>query len=139
MRFVRRPGVPFTLGYVPLTDCATSSCVGHVDHGYQMVSPYPSLHSHCQLSADYEGGPEKPCDESAIVNAVDLYLGPDGVLWVLDIGVVDTALRPTDRMEGRPNAKYADPKILGIDVATGKVHKRPHKRTCEKNGGRGKP
>ncbi|VVC38085.1 Major royal jelly protein/protein yellow [Cinara cedri] len=121
-----RPGVPFTLSYVLLTDCRTSEgrnpapCNGDVFHP---VSPYPSLRAHCQFSkssAKSHGG-ERTCDNEGLVNVVDAYLGPDGVLWVLDVGVINT-LAPANTLV-KPK-KYTEPKVVGIDVATGRtVHK----------------
>jgi len=122
-----RPGVPFTLGYVSLTDCVpTSKILNNTEHkrnnddGYHSVSPYPSLRAHCQFtkhSTQYKGK-ENLCDSEGLVNVVDVYLGPDGILWILDIGVVDTLTSP-DRAS-KPK-KYNDPKVLGIDVTTGIV------------------
>jgi len=127
---LHRPGVPFTLGYVPLTDCASNFTVlnnslntehkRHNDNGYHSVSPYPSLRAHCQFtkqSMQYKGK-ESMCDGEGLVNVVDVYLGPDGVLWILDIGIVDTL--PSPDRANKPK-KYDDPKVLGIDVTTGIV------------------
>lgn len=127
-----RPGVPFTLGYVPLTDCVTNTTIlnsslntkhkRNNNYGYHSISPYPSLCAHCQFtkhSTQYKGK-ENPCDSEGLVNVVDVYLGPDGILWILDIGVVDTLTSP-DRTS-KPK-KYNDPKVLGIDVTTGTVSK----------------
>jgi len=124
-----RPGVPFTLGYVPLTDCASTSTVSNDsntehkrknDDGYHPVTPYPSLRAHCQFtkqSTQYKGK-ESLCDSEGLVNVVDVYLGPDGILWILDIGIVDTL--PSPDRASKPK-KYHDPKVLGIDVTTGLV------------------
>jgi len=125
-----RPGVPFTLGYVPLTDSASTSTVlndslssehkRNNDNGYHSVSPYPSLRAHCQFtkqSTQYKGK-ESLCDSEGLVNVVNVYLGPDGILWILDIGIVDTL--PSPDRASKPK-KYNDPKVLGIDVTTGIV------------------
>lgn len=118
------------MGYVPLTDCASSAgeegaatCGRDPGGGYHTVSPYPSLRAHCQFSgraAESAGRGDPPvlCDTEGLVNVVDAYLGPDGVLWVLDVGVVDTLRRTT--ADGKPT-KYNDPRVLGIDVASGDV------------------
>lgn len=58
------------------------------------------------------------CDKEGLVNVVDAYLGPDGVLWVLDIGIVNT-LKSTNKLV-KPK-KYAEPRVVGIDVASGRV------------------
>lgn len=86
-----RSGVPFTVSAVRL-DCR--------DRCWPVLSPYPrwSLHD--------DGDP------NAIQNAVDMYLDPEGILWLLDSGLVDTAERPVRR---------AKPKILAVDVKIDKV------------------
>lgn len=128
---LHRPGVPFTLGYVPLTDFASNFTAlnnslknteqkRNNDNGYHSVSPYPSLRSHCQFtkqSTQYKGT-ENVCDGEGLVNVVDVYLGPDGILWILDIGIVDTL--PSPDRASKPK-KYDDPKVLGIDITTGTV------------------
>eukprot|EP00102_Acyrthosiphon_pisum_P011818 XP_008180698.1 PREDICTED: uncharacterized protein LOC100574059 [Acyrthosiphon pisum] len=128
-----KPGVPFTLGYVPLTDCPSTSTVSNNslntehkrnnDDGYHPVTPYPSLYAHCQFtkqSTQYKGK-ESSSDSECLVNVVDVYLGPDGILWILDIGIVNTL--PSPDSATKPT-KYNDPKVLGIDVTTGiTVHK----------------
>jgi len=48
-----------------------------------------------------------------LVNAVDLVMGTDGILWVLDVGVADT-------LDDVPSVE-SDPKVIGYDVATGTV------------------
>jgi len=125
-----RPGVPFTLGYVPLTDCPSTSVVSNNslntehkrnnDDGYHPVTPYPSLQAHCQFtkqSTQYKGK-ENSCDIECLVNVVDVYLGPDGILWILDIGIVNTLPSPDSASKLK---KYNDPMVLGIDVTTGIV------------------
>lgn len=86
-----RSGVPFTVSAVRL-DCR-DSC-------WPVLSPYPcwSLHEYG--------------DPNAIQNAVDMYLDPKGILWLLDSGLVNTTEQPVSR---------AKPKILAVDVKTDKV------------------
>lgn len=45
-------------------------------------------------------------------NAVDLYLDPQNILWVLDTGVVNTLEEPI---------RKCPPKVLAFNVETGKV------------------
>lgn len=92
-----RPGVPFTLSTVDL-DCR-NRC-------WPILVPYP-----CWALHD-EGDP------NAIQNAVDLYLDPLGILWVLDTGVVNTMEQPVRR---------SPPRIVAIDVKCNKVS-RPKSR-----------
>lgn len=115
-----RPGVPFTLGYVPLTKYECDTKNNCKKSGFQSISPYPSLSAHCQFSKQLtKSTSEKSyCDKPGIVNVVDLYLGPDGILWVLDIGIVHTSMSEDKRTKPY---KYTDPRVLGIDVVTGKV------------------
>jgi len=86
-----RSGVPFTLSTVRL-ECE-HRC-------WPVLTPYP-----CWALHD-EGDP------NAIQNAVDLYLDPTGVLWVLDSGLVNTIEQPVRRTQ---------PRIFAIDVKTDKV------------------
>lgn len=92
-------------------------------YGYQSISPYPSLSAHCQFSKELTKSSSKKwyCDKPGLVNVVDLYLGPDGILWVLDTGIVHTAMSDDS---GIKPYKYTDPRVLGIDVVTGKVSTR---------------
>ncbi|XP_050440071.1 uncharacterized protein LOC126845467 [Adelges cooleyi] len=87
-----KEGVPFTLSSVTLN--------GN-DQCYNYVRPFPSL-----VMSDVGG-------QEAIVNAVDIYMGQDGILWVLDIGIVNT-------IEDRP-IKENDPKVLGINFGNGRI------------------
>lgn len=86
-----RSGVPFTVSTVRL-ECE-HRC-------WPMLVPYPCWELH------NEG------DTNAIQNAVDLYLDPTGVLWVLDSGLVNTMEQPVRRTQ---------PRIFAIDVKTDKV------------------
>lgn len=84
--------MPFTLSHVSLNGR---------DQCYNYVRPFPNL------EANYAN------DQGSIVNAIDLYLGPDGILWVLDIGVINT-------LEEKPQMKCGA-KVLGIDYGNGSV------------------
>jgi len=86
-----RSGVPFTVSTVRL-ECE-HRC-------WPVLVPYP-----CWALHD-EGDP------NAIQNAVDVYLDPTGVLWVLDSGLVNTMEQPVRRTQ---------PRIFAIDVKTDKV------------------
>lgn len=86
-----RSGVPFTVSTVRL-DCR--------DRCWPVLSPYPCWALH-------EDG-----DPNAIQNAVDIYLDPTGILWVLDTGLVNTMEQPVRRTM---------PRIFAIDVKTDKV------------------
>ncbi|XP_015377458.1 PREDICTED: protein yellow-like [Diuraphis noxia] len=88
-----RSGVPFTVSTVRL-ECE-HRC-------WPVLVPYP-----CWALHD-EGDP------NAIQNAVDVYLDPTGVLWVLDSGLVNTMEQPVRRTQ---------PRIFAIDVKTDKVVK----------------
>jgi len=70
------------------------------------VKPFPSIEKQ-----DKEMG---TCISGTLVNAVDLVMGQDGVLWVLDVGVSNTL--------GNYPSKDSDPKIIGFDATTGKVN-----------------
>jgi len=54
------------------------------------------------------------CVGGSLVNAVDLVMGQDGVLWVLDIGISNT-------LSDHPSTN-GEPKIIGFEIATGKVN-----------------
>lgn len=86
-----RSGVPFTVSMVRL-DCR--------DRCWPVLSPYPCWAMH-------EDG-----DPNAIQNAVDIYLDPTGILWVLDTGLVNTMEQPVRRTQ---------PRIFAIDVKINKV------------------
>lgn len=87
-----KAGVPFTLGKISMKrgQCTTS------------VAPYPCW------SLQEEGN----CQ--AIQSAVDIFLDPNDILWVLDVGIVNTLEQPVRR---------CPPKVLGINVKTGRVVK----------------
>lgn len=86
-----RPGVPFTVSAVRL-DCR--------DRCWPVLAPYP-----CWALHD-EGDP------AAVQNAVDMYLDPSGVLWILDTGLVNTAEQPVRR---------SPPRVFAVDVKTDQV------------------
>nr|XP_031828179.1 uncharacterized protein LOC116425102 isoform X1 [Nomia melanderi] len=84
-----KAGVPATLAKISLND---PNCQA-------TLVPYPCW------SVQEEG----TC--SALQNAVDLYLDPQNILWVLDTGVVNTLEEPV---------RKCPPKVLAFNVATGK-------------------
>lgn len=88
-----RPGVPFTVSAVRL-DCA--------DRCWPALAPYPCWSQHDES------------DPNAVQNAVDMYLDPTGVLWVLDSGLVNTMEQPVRRTQ---------PRIFAVDVKTDKVRR----------------
>lgn len=94
---IHRSGVPFTLG----------NTVHNKDKCYSYVSPYP-----CMDERDAAG--IGTCVDGSLVNAVDLVMGQDGVLWVLDIGISNT-------LSDHPS-RDGEPKIIGFEIATGKVN-----------------
>jgi hypothetical protein len=85
-----KPGVPFTLGKISLRrgQCVTP------------VTPFPCW------SLQEEGN----CQ--ALQSAVDIFLDANEILWVLDVGIVNTLEQPVRR---------CPPKVVGISVKTGKV------------------
>lgn len=85
-----KSGTPFTLGKISMKrgQCFTS------------VTPYPCW------SLQEEGN----CQ--ALQSAVDIFLDPYDILWVLDVGLVNTLEQPVRR---------CPPKIVGINVKTGRV------------------
>ncbi|XP_063230645.1 major royal jelly protein 1 [Bacillus rossius redtenbacheri] len=87
-----KPGVPFTLGKTSLRG---KSCLAS-------LAPFPCW------SLQEEGNCE------ALQSAVDLFLDPNDVLWVLDAGVVNTLEQPVRR---------CPPKVVAFCAKTGKVLK----------------
>ncbi|KAL6263210.1 hypothetical protein P5V15_006010 [Pogonomyrmex californicus] len=87
-----KPGVPFTLGVMSLK---TKDCT-------PKVTPFPCW------AIQEEGN----CQ--ALQNVVDIALDIQEILWVLDVGIVNTLEQPVRR---------CPPKIVGIDVKSGKVVK----------------
>ncbi|XP_054013477.1 major royal jelly protein 1 [Hylaeus anthracinus] len=87
-----KPGVPFTLGSVSLKakDCSPK------------VAPFPCW------AIQEEGN----CQ--ALQSAVDIVLDMQDILWVLDIGIVNTLEQPVRR---------CPPKVVGVNAKTGKVVK----------------
>lgn len=87
-----REGVPFTLSHVTLNG---------EDQCYNYVQPFPNLEKN--VVDDHE----------AIINAVDIYMDKNGILWVLDIGIINTLEEKSKR--------ECNAKILGIDYGNGRV------------------
>ncbi|KOC60604.1 Major royal jelly protein 1 [Habropoda laboriosa] len=87
-----KPGVPFTLGVVSLK---SQSCE-------PKITPFPCW------AIQEEGN----CQ--ALQSAVDITLDMQGILWVLDVGIVNTLEQPVRR---------CPPKVVGINVKDGKVVK----------------
>lgn len=85
-----KPGVPFTLGKISMR---RGQCVTN-------VTPWPCW------SLQEEGN----CQ--SLQSAVDIFLDPNEILWVLDVGVVNTLEQPVRR---------CPPKVVGINVKTGRV------------------
>jgi hypothetical protein len=85
-----KSGVPFTLGKVSLR---RGQC-------FLSAAPFPCW------DLQQEGN----CQ--ALQSAVDLFLDPYDILWVLDVGVVNTL---------EQSVRRCPPKIVGINVRTGKV------------------
>ncbi|KAL1457427.1 hypothetical protein WDU94_007661 [Cyamophila willieti] len=86
-----KSGVPFSVGQISIsTNMKCNPC----------VTPFPcwSLHD--------------PCSCEAIVNAVDVYLDCKGIVWFLDVGIVNTLETPEKR---------CGPKVIGVHCETGKV------------------
>ncbi|XP_069685297.1 dopaminechrome tautomerase [Periplaneta americana] len=87
-----KPGIPFTLGKLSLKN---KEC-------QPTITPFPCW------SLQEEGN----CQ--ALQSAVDLFLDAHDILWVLDVGIVNTLEQPVRR---------CPPKIVAISVKTGKVLK----------------
>lgn len=85
-----KPGVPFTLGTLSLK---SNNCEPH-------ITPFPCW------AIQEEGN----C--RALQSAVDIILDMQDILWVLDVGIVNTLEQPVRR---------CPPKVVGIDVKSGKV------------------
>lgn len=85
-----KSGTPFTLGKISMKRGQCSST----------VTPYPCW------SLQEEGN----CQ--ALQSAVDIFLDPNDILWVLDVGLVNTLEQPVRR---------CPPKVVGINVKTGRV------------------
>ncbi|XP_050432628.1 uncharacterized protein LOC126840744 [Adelges cooleyi] len=90
----------------------------NIDRCYNYVRPFPFTND---LEPTKEGASS---DSGTLHNVVDLVMGQDGILWVLDVGISETLSdRPTRENEA---------KVVGFDVATGKAkHLIPlHNLTC---------
>lgn len=86
-----KPGVPFTLGVMSLK---------MKENHTPKVMPFPCW------AIQEEGN----CQ--ALQNVVDLVLDIQDILWVLDVGIVNTLEQPVRR---------CPPKVVGINVKSGKV------------------
>jgi len=75
--------------------------LGGEDQCYNYVQPFPNLEKN---AVD---------DHNAIVNAIDIYMDQNGILWVLDIGIVNT-------MEEK-SKQECTAKVLGINYGNGRV------------------
>lgn len=95
-KYIYRRGVPFTLGYVGLVN---------QDKCYNYVRPFPCMDK--QDTGAGAGG------AGLLINAIDMVMGQDGTIWVLDAGISDT-------LSDHPS-RDGDPKIVGFNAATGKV------------------
>lgn len=91
-----RHGVPFTVGYIPLNN--------H-EQFYNYVKPFPKM----EMLQDTEY-----ISNGVLINVIDLVMGEDGIIWVLDIGISET-------LSDHP-FKEENPKVVGFDAATGKVN-----------------
>ncbi|CAK9829357.1 Major royal jelly protein 1 [Anthophora retusa] len=87
-----KPGVPFTLGVLSLK---SENCE-------PKITPFPCW------AIQEEGN----CQ--ALQSVVDIVLDMQGILWVLDVGIVNTLEQPVRR---------CPPKVVGINVKNGKVVK----------------
>lgn len=85
-------GVPFTLAKFSLK---SKGCLATLE-------PYPCW------ALQEEGNPE------ALQSVVDIFLDQNEILWVLDVGIVNTLEQPVRR---------SPPKIVGINAKTGQVIK----------------
>lgn len=92
---IYRSGVPFSLGFASLNN--QNRC-------YTYVKPFPCI----------ETFDTKLNNNGVLVNVIDLVMGEDGLIWVLDSGISET-LNDRFLIEG-------EPKVVGIDETTGKVN-----------------
>lgn len=83
------------------------------DKFYNYVKPFPVIERQDIIDSKLPYV-SSDSDSTPLINAVDLVLGQDNMLWVLDIGISDT-------LSGYP-AKSDDPKILGFNPITGSVN-----------------
>lgn len=89
-----RPGVPFTVGTMSLKNA---------DKCAPVLSAFPAWNIH------EEGNPD------AVQNAVDVFLDQQDVLWILDVGIVNTLEQPIRR---------GPPTIWAVDLKAGQVRLR---------------
>ena len=85
-----KPGIPFTLGVISLRKKGCRS----------KIEPFP----YWQMQE------EGNCN--SIQSAVDIVLDVQDILWVLDLGIINTLEQPI---------RKCSPKVVAIDVKTGKV------------------
>lgn len=85
-----KPGVPFSVGQISLNP----------NKWNPRIDPFPSWSLHDPSSCD------------SIVNAVDIYLDSRGILWILDVGIINTLAEPE---------KKCGPKVIGIDCESGNI------------------
>jgi len=78
------------------------------------VQPFPS-------PDEPDTGKDFTSLDETLVNVVDLVMGVDGVLWVLDLGVSNT-------LDDHPSV-IGDPKVVGFDANTGTVSGKAEART----------
>lgn len=82
------------------------------DKFFNYVKPFPCIEPHANTATDSA----VPCDSDSLVNVIDLVMGQDGILWVLDLGLSNT-------LSGYPSKK-GDPKIIAFEANSGKVNVR---------------
>ncbi|CRK93180.1 CLUMA_CG006724, isoform A [Clunio marinus] len=87
-----KAGVPFTLGKISMKRGQCSPA----------ILPFPCW------SLQEEGN----CQ--ALQSAIDIFLDPNDIMWVLDVGLVNTLESPVRR---------CPPKVIGINIKTGRVVK----------------
>ncbi|KAF6201101.1 hypothetical protein GE061_005548 [Apolygus lucorum] len=83
-------GVPFTLGAIHISGPCKAEPI---------LSPYPAWESH-------DSG------EKGIVNAVDIFIDRKKILWILDVGIIDTLEKPK---------VVGPPKVVAICLMTSKI------------------
>lgn len=97
-----RPGVPFTLG----TFRATAASRAAVEPDVHPLPSAPEAHRAAAAANRTAGEPQPP--PSPLVNVIDLWMDNRDVLWLLDVGVVNT-------MTGEPK-RVAPAKIVRLDM-----------------------
>lgn len=97
-----RPGVPFTVG----TFRATAANRAAVEPDVLPLPSAPEAHG-AAVAANRAAGSSQP-PPSPLVNVIDLWMDNRDVLWLLDVGVVDT-------MTAEPK-RVAPAKIVRLDM-----------------------